>query len=132
MGLDRSARLSVCLSVCRRGALGKVLELDINTTSKALLANQHPPELLEFFSFFDSPVARHSRIIVLFTFICPQPTLSLVHVCSARLFSALPLAVVAVASYDCWPFAGRYYKKLKYTPAVRSKISSKLIFASCV
>ena len=25
-----------------------------------------------------------------------------------------------------------YYKKLKYTPAVRSKISSKLIFASCV
>ena len=25
-----------------------------------------------------------------------------------------------------------YYRKLKYTPAVRSKISSKLIFASCV
>ena len=25
-----------------------------------------------------------------------------------------------------------YYKKWKYTPAVRSKISSKLIFASCV
>ena len=25
-----------------------------------------------------------------------------------------------------------YYKKIKYTPAVRSKISSKLIFASCV
>ena len=29
-----------------------------------------------------------------------------------------------------WPNV--YYKKWKYTPAVRSKISSKLIFASCV
>ena len=59
-----------------------------------------------------------TAVIVLFTFICSQPTLSLVHVCSRVFFLLFLLLLLLLLVMTVGPFAGRYMSILTHVTAV--------------